>query len=74
MNNDWTTHQLKAAEYAQRAAFHYKIAAEFNAMGNIEKAIQNARLAVINIDNSISQARHANEYCFKSIIDDMLEC
>ena len=74
MNNDWTIHELKAAEYAQRAAFHYKIAAEYHDKGNIEKALHHALLAANNVDNSTIHAKQANDYCFKTLINDLLEC
>jgi hypothetical protein len=73
MNNVWSDHELKAAEYAKWAAVHYKKAAEYNDCGKIEKALHHALLAATNMDYSSLHAKQANDYCFKTMIDDMLE-
>jgi hypothetical protein len=73
MNNVWSEHELKAAEYAKRAAMHYQKAAEFNDSGNIEKALHYALLAANDMDTSTIHAKQANDYCFKIMLNDMLE-
>jgi hypothetical protein len=73
VKNVWSDHQIKAAEHAERAAMHYKRAAEYYEAGNPEKAIHHALLAIMQINYSSVHARQANEYCFKTMIDDLLE-
>ena len=73
MDNVWSDHELKAAEYAKRAAMHYQKAAECNDSGNIEKALHYALLAATDMDYSTIHAKQANDYCFKIMINDMLE-
>jgi hypothetical protein len=73
MNNFWSDHELKAAEYAKRAAMHYTKAAEYNDSGKIEKALHHALLAATDMDYSTQHAKLANDYCFKIMMDDMLE-
>ena len=73
MNNIWSDQHLKAAEHAEKAALHYKRAAEFYNAGNPEKAIHHALLAITHIDHSSEHAQQANEYCFKTMINDMPE-
>ena len=73
MNNVWTDHELKAAEYAHRAALNYKKAAECNDSGNIERALHHALEAATYMDYSSQHAKQANDYYIKTVIDDMLE-
>lgn|GEM_PF-2193854 len=73
MENLWSSHHLKAAEHAQKAAFHFKRAANFYDLGDHEKAIHHALSAITHIDRSSEHAQSANEFCFNSMINDMLE-
>jgi hypothetical protein len=73
VRNIWSDHHLKAAEHAQKAALHYKRAAEYFNAGNPDKAIHHALLAITQIDYSSEHAQQANEFCFKTMINDMLE-
>ena len=73
MKNAWSEHHLKAAGHAEKAAVHYKWAAEYYEAGNPEKAIHHALLAITHIDYSLEHAQQAKEYCFKIMINDMLE-
>ncbi len=73
MENIWSSHHLKAAEHAQKAAIHFKRAASFYDTGEHEKAIHHALSAINHIDRSSKHAKCANEFCFDSMINDMLE-
>jgi hypothetical protein len=73
MNNEWSEHALKAAEYANWASIHYKKAAECNDMGDIERALHHALLAATDMDYSSQHAKKANDYCIATMIGDMLE-
>lgn len=73
MNNVWSDHELKAAEYAKRAVIHYTKAAEYNDSGNLEKALHYALLAANDMDYSTQHAKYANDYCYKFMINDLLE-
>jgi len=73
MNNVWTDQELKAAEFARRAAMNYKKSAEYHESGDIEKALHHALLAATEIEYSTLHANKATDYYIKTIIDDMLE-
>jgi len=71
--NIWSEHHVKAAKHANLAAIHYKRAADYFEVGEREKAIHHALLAITQIDYSSQHARQANEFCFKTMMNDMLE-
>lgn len=73
MKNVWSDHHLKAAEHAKKAALHYQRAAECYEAGDPEKAIHHALMAITHIDYSSEHAQQANEFCFRAMINDMLE-
>lgn len=73
MKNVWSDHHLKAAEHVEKAALHYKRAAEYYQAGNPEEAIHHALLAITHIDYSSEYAQLANDYCFKTMMNDMPE-
>ena len=73
MKNVWSDHELKAAEYTKRAAMNYTKAAEYNDSGTHEKTLHYALLAANDMDYSTQHAKYANDYCYKSMINDMLE-
>ena len=73
MENSWSEHHRKAAEHAEKAALHYKEAAEYYEKGNPDKAIHQALLAVSHLDYSSEHAQQANEYCFKTMFNDLLD-
>jgi hypothetical protein len=73
MNNVWSDHELKAAEYAKRAALNYIKAAEYNDSGNLQQALHYALLAANDMDYSAQHAKYANDYCYKAMLNDMLE-
>lgn len=62
-----------AAVQAEKAALHYKKAAEYYEAGNPEMAIHHALVAVTHIDHSSEHAQQANEYCFTVMMNDMQE-
>lgn len=72
VKNSWSEHHIKATKHATRAAIHYKRAADYYEAGNNEKAIHHALLAIAQIDYSSLHAQQANEYCFKTMMNDML--
>jgi hypothetical protein len=73
MNNDWSYHELKAAEHAKRAELHHKKAAEYNDLGDIKKALYYAFLAASDMDYSTRHALQADDHCITTMINDMLE-
>ena len=73
MNNVCSGHELKAAEYAQRAALNYKKAVEYNDSGNIEMALHHALLAATELDHSSQHAKKVTDFYVKTIIDNMFE-
>lgn len=73
MNKIWSDHELKAAKYAQNAVEHFTKAALYNDMGNLKMALHYALLAANDMDYSTQHAKHANDYCYRFMINDQFE-
>jgi hypothetical protein len=73
MNNVWSEHELKAADFAKLASIHFQKAAEFNDAGDFEQALHQALLAATDMEYSTLHAKQANDYCFENMIQETLE-
>lgn len=72
MKNNWSEHNIKAAKHAEWAASHYRRAADYYLAGDTEKAIHHAIMAIMQLDYSSKHAQEANDYCFKTMMNNFL--